>query len=170
MAVTETAAHVQEVFKYVNELYKQADVCFIFDPESDFDLIRRSTLLNLDMLKQPQNVIDAWPKNRDYDLNKYSKPLDDEKERVGKEYPGKLVIFVGSGDRYCFDDNEQSPTYNTWKFGPCINWCPGAFFVRMVNYQCQSPSKVSTYQHPIFSTGDGWSRVLIGLFALLEAV
>ena len=62
MAVTETAAHVQEVFKYVNELYKQADVCFIFDPESDFDLIRRSTLLNLDMLKQPQNVIDAWPK------------------------------------------------------------------------------------------------------------
>ena len=42
---------------------------------------------------------------------------------------------MGSGDRYCFDDDEQSPTYNTWKFGPCINWCPGAFFVRMVNYQ-----------------------------------
>jgi hypothetical protein len=135
MSVTETAVHIQDVFKYVNELYKQANVCFIFDPESDFDLIQRSTLLNFDMLKQSQKVIDSWPKNKDYDLSKYSKPLDDEKERVGKEYPGKLVIFVGSGDRYCFDDNKQSPTYNTWKFGPCIDWCPGAFFVRMVNYQ-----------------------------------
>ncbi|MCK9407374.1 MAG: hypothetical protein M0Q47_13325, partial [Methanothrix sp.] len=126
--VTETAAHIKENFKLVNDLYKQAGVSFIFDPESDFDSIRRSTLLNLDMLEQPQNVIDSWPLDKDYDFKEYQKPLTDEKERVAKEYPGKLVIFVGNEGTYYLDDNKK------WVFGPCRDWCPGAF-VRMADYQ-----------------------------------
>jgi hypothetical protein len=121
-----TAAQVQECFKYVNELYKQADVAFIFDPKTDFDPIRRSTLLNQDMLEVPNANLNSPSDKNPGD----SKPCDAEKDRIGKEYSGKLVIFVGCGDRYQYNADKKK-----WEFLDNGNWCSGDSYVRMGDSQ-----------------------------------
>jgi hypothetical protein len=121
-----TAWQVQECFKSVNELYKQADIAFLFDPQTDFDPIRRSTLLNQDMLEVPNADLNSPSDKCPGD----SKPFDAEKDRIGKEYPGKLVIFVGCGDRYLYDRDKKK-----WEFRSNGNWCSGHSYVRMADSQ-----------------------------------
>ena len=120
-----TADEARDTIKSLNELYKQVDLSFIFDPETDFGPIRQSTLLNQDMLEVPN--ADTYPPDK-YPGD--SSPADNEKDKVGKEYPGKLVIFVGCGDRYSYDDKIKK-----WIFASNGNWCSGQSYVRMGNSQ-----------------------------------
>jgi len=107
-----TADHIAQSIDYANDVYKSAGIFFVFDPQTDLDPIRRNTLLNQDMLEVP-NAENYPPDKCPGD----SSVCDAEKDRIGSEYPGKLVIFYGSGDRYYY--NAEA---NKWEFGPSSHW------------------------------------------------
>ena len=111
--------------KYASDVYKNAGICFVFDPETDFDLIRRNTLLNQDQPEVPNANLNApRDKNPGGEVN----PCNDEKKRIADEYPGKLVIFFGKGKKYNYDEENGKWAYHG---GP--NWSSSkSNFVRMI--------------------------------------
>jgi len=104
---------IQAAIPILNAIYNTADIEFTFNPDDDFEPHRHSTLLNHDAtllatanLNNPPNI----EPDCDYDSHTA------ERNRVAREFRGKLVIFFSSGDR---------PIYNNaigqWQFIPRTN-------------------------------------------------
>jgi hypothetical protein len=93
-------------------------VRFLFDPATDVDEVRYSTLLNHD---------ETVPADADLGAPKDTKPKTDtgpnnaERNRIADLYPDRLVIFINSGNQLVYDDALQRwalrPRDNYWSNG-----------------------------------------------------
>lgn len=111
-AATATPAQITAAIDQVRAVFGDADLVVNFDPESDITRIDR-TLLNHD----------CSPAEEPIDVEKYPAdgpsapgdctPNQAERTRVAQGFPGKVVLFFSSGDRYRYD-----PTQARWVYGP----------------------------------------------------
>lgn len=124
-----TPQEIREALWLATDIFRSADVEFLFDPASDVatmpsDLLSRDCTL-------ASNADFSGPKSAPPACD--AKPNNDERNRVAELYPGKLVVFFAYGRAPAWDDATQHWVDNwggNWsnhfdsfvRFGP---WPPG---------------------------------------------
>jgi hypothetical protein len=109
-AASVSAQHLQQVLKDINDVYRAANIQFIFDPATDLALVHRSTLLNHDCTLAPDADLNSPPDKEpkcDY------APHTAERNRVARQYLDRLVLYFSSGDRPKYNEEKKK-----WEFVP----------------------------------------------------
>jgi hypothetical protein len=99
-APTVTPEDIREALRLATEIYRAADVEFLFDPASDV-VTMPSDLLSRDCTLAPGTDL-GGPKSVPPVCD--PKPNNDERNRVAGLYPGKLVVFFAFGRGPVWDD------------------------------------------------------------------
>jgi hypothetical protein len=97
-----------KVIEATNPIFYDAGIQFVFDPASDFEVRNPSTLLNQDFVIPPGTVLTTpydQPPLTDQQINELKKPTDEERQRVAKEYRGKMVLMLCDGTMLVYDDS-----------------------------------------------------------------
>lgn len=106
-AATASPADIQAGIAEARAILAAAGLELTFDPESDVTRIN-STVLNYDCTAIPgADLSNHSIEPQDCDIN------SNERDRIALGFPGKLVLYFSSGDRFTWSD-----TANMWVYGP----------------------------------------------------
>jgi len=114
-APTVTPEQIREALRLANDVYKTANVEFIFDPASDVATIP-SDLLSQDCTLSPAADLNA-PMGTPPACPLPPNPNNDERTRVAQMYPGKLVVYFAQGKTPVWDAGAGH-----WVMGGGGNW------------------------------------------------
>ncbi len=100
-----TPDYFTKIIAAANVIYADAGIRLVYNQATDFEK-RNSSLLNLDFTI-PSNV-NYWspasvPPISDAQMATLNKSHNDERQRVGNEYRGKLVLMLCDGDMLVYD-------------------------------------------------------------------
>ena len=100
-----TADYFAQIIAATNLIFDDAGIRLVYDPATDFEK-RNSTLLNLDFTIPA--TTNYWlpatlPPLSDLEVAELSKPHADERQRVGREYRGKMVLLLCDGNMLVYD-------------------------------------------------------------------
>ncbi len=100
-----TPDYFTKIIAAANVIYADAGIRLVYNPATDFEK-RNSSLLNLDFTI-PSNI-NYWspasaPPISDAQMATLNKSHNDERQRVGNEYRGKLVLLLCDGDMLVYD-------------------------------------------------------------------
>jgi Polyglycine hydrolase-like, structural repeat len=111
-AATATPADIQDGVARAKTILAAAGIELTFDPQSDISRMN-STLLNHDCTPIPgADLTDQKTQPQDCDVN------NNERNRVALGFPGKLVMYLSSGDLFQWNDGMKM-----WLWGPRgYNW------------------------------------------------
>jgi hypothetical protein len=115
-----TSGFITQVITATNQIYQNAGIQLLFDPNTDFES-RKSTLLNQDFTIPPGVILSApehIPPLTGQQVADLAKSHTDERQRVAKEYRGKLVILLCDGTELIYDPSITgwSTIPRTWAF------------------------------------------------------
>lgn len=95
-----TDANIQSSLVKANIAFQKAGIRFLFDPVTDLEKRRNSTLLNHDTTVAPGTDLDT---PEDQKPPQDSAPHEAERNRIAQQRPGKLVIFYCGGNQLVFN-------------------------------------------------------------------
>jgi hypothetical protein len=100
-----TPDYFTKIIAAANVIYANAGIRLVYNPATDFEK-RNSSLLNLDFTI-PSNI-NYWspasaPPISDAQMATLNKSHNDERQNVGNEYRGKLVLMLCDGDMLVYD-------------------------------------------------------------------
>jgi hypothetical protein len=111
LPATVSTAALQRTIEEARVTLRLANIELTFDPASDITRIN-STLLNLDCDPPPPGTNFNNPEDK-HPAPGCNQVHDDERDRVAREWPGKLVVYFSSGDSYWFNRSTSM-----WQYGP----------------------------------------------------